>query len=522
MHRSEPRPGTVFGGYLIERVLGAGGMGTVFVARHPRLPRRDALKVLSAELSANTEFRRRFEREAEFAARLDHPNIVTVYDRGITEERLWIAMQFVDGTDAAALVRRHRSELPPHRVVHILSEAAHGLDAAHRAGLLHRDIKPANILVQPRPGFSDRVLVSDFGIAKAVDASTALTETGAVLATLPYAAPEQLTLTGIDHRADLYSLGCTVFELLTGSKPFPRDTAAAVMAAHLQDPPPRASSINPALRPAVDAVIARAMAKHPDYRHSSCGALAADLATALGLPPRSTAPLSDRLAPTIVATPHPDHRVSPGKATPTRRWRRPRAIAAFALLLAVVLVAGGVVWHARAGNSHNAAATTSPATTIRASRTWGNVTYIAQSFPKLLPADQDSTGYQGIRCVAVGDGDHRPIDVTAPVTGLNVLSCNGNKNPVELLAAACYSDHTAVDPTQLTEAASTSNHTETWTRPSGSGTLTWGDFTSSTGQSMGRLATIFTDATRKPCLLTVYGGTNGQDLHDNWWPTAPL
>ncbi|WP_280398114.1 serine/threonine-protein kinase, partial [Nocardia carnea] len=287
---TEPRPGSVFAGYLIERVLGGGGMGTVYLARHPRLPRYDAIKVLSAEHSADPGYRARFIREAELTARLNHPNIVAVHDRGVEGERLWIAMQYIAGTDAAALVRADISA-DPRRAVGIVVQAARGLDEAHRAGMVHRDIKPANLLVDAAAGRGDRVLVTDFGIGRAASESTALTEEGAVLATLAYAAPEQLRGLRVDHRADVYALGCTLYELLTGGKPFPRPTAAAVINAHLVEPPPRPSAVNPALPPELDIVVAHALAKDPEHRFATCGALAAAAEAALsGIRPATPQP----------------------------------------------------------------------------------------------------------------------------------------------------------------------------------------------------------------------------------------
>jgi serine/threonine protein kinase len=141
------RPGSVFAGYRIERTLGSGGMGTVYLARHPRLPRSVALKVLDPSAGADPEFRARFQREAELAARLDHPNVVEIYDRGSDDDQLWMSMRYVAGSDVAQLIGRRSRALPQSRVIEILAQAAEGLDAAHRRGLLHRDVKPANLLV---------------------------------------------------------------------------------------------------------------------------------------------------------------------------------------------------------------------------------------------------------------------------------------------------------------------------------------------------------------------------------------
>ena len=283
-------PGTVVAGYRIERVLGAGGMGTVYLAHHPSLQRRDAVKVLSAELSHDAQFRTRFLREAELAATLDHPNIVTVYDRGETPAgQLWIAMQFVDGTDAGAEFADTRMTV--RRALHIVIEVAKALDYAHSRKLLHRDVKPANFLLAGPAGSQERVLLADFGIARALDDATGLTATGTVVATASYAAPETLEGQRVDHRADVYSLGCSLFRLLTGRTPYAEFSGmSATLMAHLLQPIPRATRFAPWLPPAIDDVFARALAKLPDQRFQSAGELAAAAAAVLGSHPQISPP----------------------------------------------------------------------------------------------------------------------------------------------------------------------------------------------------------------------------------------
>ena len=273
------KPGSVVAGYRIVRVLGSGGMGSVYLAEHPSLPRTDAMKVLSAELSRDPDFRARFVREADVAAKLDHPNIVAVHDRGETDdEQLWIAMQFVDGTDADGALRS--GTMTPQRAVRIIGEVAKALDHAHERNVVHRDVKPANFLLSGPVDPGERVLLGDVGIARALD-DVGLTVTGAVMATVAYAAPEVLSGAPFDRRADLYSLGCTLFRLLTGKTPFSAANGmAAVMMAHLQAPPPRVTEL--ARVPAgLDWVIATAMAKDPAQRFGSGAELAAAAAAAL-------------------------------------------------------------------------------------------------------------------------------------------------------------------------------------------------------------------------------------------------
>jgi serine/threonine-protein kinase len=272
--------GTVVAGYTIEAVLGSGGMGTVYRAAHPSLPRSDALKVLSEEFSRDEEIRSRFQREADLAATLSHPNIVTVYNRGETDDgRLWIAMQYVAGTDADQQL--HDGLMTPPRAVRIIGDVATALDYAHRRLILHRDVKPANFLLDAD---DDRVFLADFGIARAIDDAAGLTRTGNVMASISYTAPESLKAIPVDHRADIYSLGCALYHLLTGKTPFFRAHAggmAGVASAHLFEPPPKVTDLAPAMPPAIDAVIAKAMAKDPDERYQSARELAAAAAAAV-------------------------------------------------------------------------------------------------------------------------------------------------------------------------------------------------------------------------------------------------
>ncbi len=267
---SELMPGTELGGFKILRMLGQGGMAKVYLVQHPRLPRQYALKVLNPYLSDDPRFRARFEREAHLAAQLDHPNVVAVHDRGIDRGLMWLAMQYVDGTDAAAMIQANPNGLSPAHVSAIITQAATGLDAAHRQGMLHRDVKPANLLITN----DGRVLVADFGIARAVDDATNLTATGNLVATIAYAAPEIISGTQADHRSDIYSLGCTLYELLTGSKVFPRPSQVAMMDAHLQAAPPRPTDLRPNLPRAIDGVIAKALSKDPNRRYDTCRELA--------------------------------------------------------------------------------------------------------------------------------------------------------------------------------------------------------------------------------------------------------
>lgn len=224
-------------GYTVIRQLGSGGMGQVFLVTHPRLPRRDAMKLLDSGVSRNDEFRARFRREADLLAQLSHPNIVTLFDRGEFEGRLWITMEFVDGTDAAVLSKANGALQIPLAVA-LIDGAAAALDYAWRKQrITHRDVKPANILIAlDCDGGIESIKLADFGIAKAAGESTSLTSTGITVSTVAYLSPEAIEGRDLDNRADLYSLGCTAFQLITGTPPFSGTTIAALMSAHLTRP----------------------------------------------------------------------------------------------------------------------------------------------------------------------------------------------------------------------------------------------------------------------------------------------
>ena len=260
--------GQVFAGYTIERVLGVGGMGEVYLAKHPRLPRHDALKVLGTAVSSDEEYRQRFNLEAEMVSTLRHPHIVTIYDRGDCEGQLWIAMEFVDGTDAARLLTdQYPKGIPTAEVVRIISAIADALDYAHSHNMLHRDIKPANILLGLHTAGEDRVLLADFGVARWMGKPNNLTGAEMTVGTVNYAAPEQLRGDEIDGRADQYALAATTYHLLTGAAPFANSNPAIVISHHLSSPPPKIGREDLAR---FGPVFAKALAKKPGDRFSNC------------------------------------------------------------------------------------------------------------------------------------------------------------------------------------------------------------------------------------------------------------
>ncbi|RAV06237.1 serine/threonine protein kinase [Mycolicibacterium sp. GF69] len=263
--------GQKFAGYMVVRRLGAGGMGEVYLVQHPRLPRHDALKLLTGDITADSNFRERFLREADLASTLWHPHIVGVHDRGEHEGQLWISMDFVDGEDAASLLaRRYPAGMPAETAAAIVSAVASALDYAHHKGLLHRDVKPSNILITPSDSQGEqRILLTDFGIARTVDDNSGLTDTNMTVGTVDYAAPEQLMGEDIDGRADQYSLAATAFHLLTGAPPFRDSNAAVVIGRHLNSDPPTLTLVRPELE-SLDHVLAAALAKDRERRFSTC------------------------------------------------------------------------------------------------------------------------------------------------------------------------------------------------------------------------------------------------------------
>jgi serine/threonine protein kinase len=339
--------GQVFAGYTIVRRLGAGGMGHVYLAQHPRLPRRDALKILPSNLTEDLEFRQRFNREADLAAGLYHEHIVGIHDRGEYQGQLWISMDYVEGTDAAKLLRdQYPSGMPKADVAKIISAVADALDHAHSRGLLHRDVKPANILLGSSSQASPRrrILLADFGIAREMGGISGLTATNMLVGTTAYCAPEQLQGNELDARADQYALGCTAFNLLTGVAPFQHSNPAVVISQHLSAAPPLVSERRPEL-PELDAVIAKAMAKDPKERFATCADLASALAGQGFAAPAAVA------APTeVIAAPeNPAESSAKARGNP----RGPATVIAAVVAVALVAVAAVVGVRMLGGRTHH-------------------------------------------------------------------------------------------------------------------------------------------------------------------------
>ncbi len=263
--------GDEFAGYRIERSLGRGGMGVLYLAIEPGLERRVALKLIAPEAAADEVFARRFAEESRIAASIEHPNVVPIYAAGEENGIPFIAMRYVSGSDLGRRMARE-GRLAPEVAVALIAQVGNGLDAIHAAGLVHRDVKPANVLLGGTGG-DDHAYITDFGVARNVATESGLTQTGRFVGTLDYVAPEQISGGAVNAHADVYALGCLLFKLLTGEVPYPRDGEAARLYAHLNDPPPAPSLHATAVPMALDDVAIRAMSKEPGDRYPSAGDL---------------------------------------------------------------------------------------------------------------------------------------------------------------------------------------------------------------------------------------------------------
>jgi serine/threonine protein kinase len=359
--------GAPFAGYTVMRLLGTGEMGEVYLVRHPRLPRLEALKVLRADLSTDASFQQRFIREADRASQLWHPHIVAVHDRGEFDSRLWIAMDYINGPNFSdVLAQHHGAGLAPAQVLAVVSAVGAALDHAHHRGVLHRDVKPANIMIShPDDGSPPRILLSDFGIARPAgdsDVTTdAMTDTVKTMGSFTYTAPELLRGATLDGRADQYALAATAYHLLTGRPPFSETNPVSVIHAHLTSPPPRPSTARPDLA-AADVVFAQALAKDPAHRFPRCSEFAAALSSQLRTPadrsapqpappppPEPTLAASTPPSPFIPPTPPPPHSAFPPPTHPgplppwppePRRSRKRLVIPGVSAVLALAVLAG--------------------------------------------------------------------------------------------------------------------------------------------------------------------------------------
>ncbi len=395
---SELSAGDEFAGYRIERRLGRGGMGILYLAVEPGLDRRVALKLIAPEAAAEEIFAKRFAEESRIAASIEHPNVVPIYAAGAEGGVPYIAMRYVAGSDLGRRIARE-GRLEPERAVALIAQVANGLDAIHAAGLVHRDVKPANVLLSGEPG-SEHAYMTDFGVARNVATNSGLTQTGRFVGTLDYVAPEQISGAGVDARVDVYALGCLLFKLLTGEVPFPREGEAARLYAHLNDPPPAPSLYVSAVPRALDQVVARAMSKQPGDRHPSAGdlgraAVAALSGAAVTIPehtvatgaaatvePETVAPAPDPVpssepapGPTREAEPEPTAatgRLRPEPPEPSERGSGRRRLligGGLAAIAAVVVV--GIVLASGGGGGDGGSASTEPTVSTTPDQTGG-------------------------------------------------------------------------------------------------------------------------------------------------------
>jgi tRNA A-37 threonylcarbamoyl transferase component Bud32/DNA-binding beta-propeller fold protein YncE len=316
--------GTVIAGFRVRSLIGEGAMGAVYLAEDLSQTQRVALKVLDPELARDERFRQRFLRESQVASSLDHPNIVPSLASGDEDGVLYLAMEYIDGVDLRELLRR-TGALDPERTLALLAQVACALDAAHAEGLVHRDVKPGNILVATGAD-GERAYVCDFGLARHVSSVSSLTGDRGFVGTIDYVPPEQIQGGTIDARADVYSLGCVLFQCLAGERPFDRESELSVVFAHLNEPPPRVTDLRSELPDAFDDVFATALAKRPEERYSTCGELMAAATAA-----------------------------SRGKSFIRRKLRRRRLLLAALAVLAAGVVAGGAVLLSRASHANNGA-----------------------------------------------------------------------------------------------------------------------------------------------------------------------
>ena len=376
---AELSDGDEFAGYRIERRLGRGGMGILFLALEPGLERRVALKLIAPEAAADDVFAQRFAEESKIAASIEHPNVVPIYAAGEVDGIPYIAMRYVAGSDLGVRIARE-GRLDPELAVALIAQIGNGLDAIHAAGLVHRDVKPANVLLSGEEG-AEHAYITDFGVARNVATQSGLTQTGRFVGTLDYVAPEQISGGSIDARVDVYALGCLLYKLLTGQVPFQREGEAARLYAHLNDPPPNPSLYVPAVSMGLDDVVVRAMSKQPDDRYPSAGDLgraaqAALSGTAVPIPERTVAtgaaatvesqqvrepPMEPTRPEPTEPTRRDDGDVDPpigGKKSPTSPRRRLLALAGGAAALVAILVLIVVLASGGGGGTGTAATTT--------------------------------------------------------------------------------------------------------------------------------------------------------------------
>jgi serine/threonine protein kinase len=454
----ELQVGDRLGDFEILEVAGAGGMGIVYKARQQSLERDVALKVIRDEIAGQPEYHQRFLREAKLAASVDHPHVVTVYDVGEEDGRLYLVMQWIDGTDLRRLLDGS-GRLTPKRAVPIAEQLAGALDAVHEAsGLVHRDVKPANVLVREVAG-EDHAYLTDFGIAKPPDLVENLTRTGSTVGTTGYLAPEQIQGKEAGPRSDLYSLGCLTFEMLTGKTPFSGENELAVRWAHAQDPRPLVSQVLPALGHRYDAFFLKALAVDPEARFGSGREFAEALASAQSASGDAdptavmgATHVATKVGPATPVPPLAGNQTPPpyGYVTPPPQpLQRDRSGSPLALIIlgivavlgiaAAVLAASGVFSNG-ASTASTVASTTDPSTKSEQSKPTGKAE--PKKHPKAKPpaGSESCAGTSGLwvnsvtscpfaentRSAYAEANGAKHIEVYSPVTGKTyAMTCSG-------------------------------------------------------------------------------------------------
>lgn len=450
--------GTPFGRYRLIEILGRGGMGEVWRAWDTETKRTVAIKVLPPYLADDNEFVQRFRREAEAAAQLNSPHVIPIHHYGEIDGRLYVDMRLIDGRDLGTLLTQ--GPLKPARAVNIIDQIAKALHAAHKVGLIHRDIKPSNILLDD----DDFAYLIDFGIARAAD-ETRMTKSGSTIGTFAYIAPERLDpQTEEDARADIYSLACVLYEALTGNPPFPGTTAAHLIAAHLNTPPPRPSVAQPDVPPPVDEVIATGMAKDPSQRYTTTVELADAARDAITEPvarptpslptlpatERAPLPLTERARTRVTAQPETlkaqpltSAKPAPPQPAPPRptkggaisRRTTIALIVGAAALVAVIALVIGIPAFVKQRPSESAPTSSSPLTPSTSTPSTAAMT-TSESVRPSRPADFASLLIQpsdvGPDAVADGPPSQNPSGITG--VGQVFRNPNGKRTIVDTVA----------------------------------------------------------------------------------------
>ncbi|MGY1609704.1 MULTISPECIES: serine/threonine-protein kinase [unclassified Geodermatophilus] len=427
-----------FGPYRLEERIGRGGMGEVYRAFDTEQQRTVALKVLAEDLATERGYRERFRREAHAAARLSEPHVVPIHRYGEIDGRLFLDMRLVRGRDLATVISEE-GPLAPARAVSVVGQVAHALDAAHAEGLVHRDVKPSNVLLSGT-GDDEFVYLVDFGIARSIagdGGATALTQVGSAVGSADYMAPERFLERPADARADVYSLACVLFEALTGRRPFPVTGLAPQMWAHLNEVPPPVSRLRPGVPPALDAVVARGLAKDPADRWPSAGALAAAARRALtppaAVPPVAhTRPAAPPPGPSVAAAAAPRPPQSPplpaAPPAPPPAGRRPLLPAA--LLTAAALLAAVLVVVVLTAGSGGAPAADPPDRPVPGPQ--------HDALLAIVPADFDAPGCRP--APSAGDGDVAAVDCGPAVSAAGPRTARFFLYPDGQTADAVFAD----------------------------------------------------------------------------------